>query len=373
VAAAGIGQAFSLDDSKLDFDAFIDKFIKGTDGERYLSALAASSDLNVPSVAAFELLSDEEQKRVALQVFFIVLREAGRDHNLAGSPGFGTYTAGIDAIASLFPGSYSGDIETNSRDIRTKNGGDISLLIPGGNLTLQTQQSGSRQVPPGIVTESGGNIHIFTNSGVDIGISRIFTLRGGSQVIWASTGDIAAGSSSKTVQSAPPTRVIIDPTSADVATDLAGLATGGGIGVLATVAGVAPGSVDLIAVTGAIDAGDAGIRATGNLNIAAVQVLNANNIAVGGSTSGAPAAPAVSVPNVSVATSGSAAAGAATQSATQQNNARQEAPPPAADDTPSIITVEVIGYGGGEGEEDDEEERRRKQRELDEKKETGAQ
>lgn len=373
VAAAGIGQAFSLDDSKLDFDAFIDKVIKGADGERYLSALAASSDLNVPSVAAFELLSDEEQKRVALQVFFIVLREAGRDHNLAGSPGFGTYTAGIDAIASLFPGSYSGNIETNSRDIRTKNGGDISLLIPGGNLTLQTQQSGSRQVPPGIVTESGGNIHIFTNSGVDIGISRIFTLRGGNQVIWASTGDIAAGSSSKTVQSAPPTRVIIDPTSADVATDLAGLATGGGIGVLATVAGVAPGSVDLIAVTGAIDAGDAGIRATGNLNIAAVQVLNANNIAVGGSTSGAPAAPAVSVPNVSVATSGSAAAGAATQSATQQNNARQEAPPPASDDTPSIITVEVIGYGGGEGEEEDEEERRRRQRELEEKKETGAQ
>jgi len=226
-------------------------------------------------------------------------------------------------------------------------------------------------VPPGIVTESGGNIHIFTNSGVDIGISRIFTLRGGSQVIWASTGDIAAGSSSKTVQSAPPTRVIIDPTSADVATDLAGLATGGGIGVLATVAGVAPGSVNLIAVTGAIDAGDAGIRATGNLNIAAVQVLNANNIAVGGSTAGAPAAPAVSVPNVSVATSGSAAAGAATQSATQQNNARQEAPPPASDDTPSIITVEVIGYGGGEGEEDDEEERRRRQRELEERGDRG--
>ena len=373
VAAAGIGPAFSLDDSQLDFDAFIDKFINGADGERYLSALAASSDLNVPSVAAFKLLSDEEQKRVALQVFFIVLREAGRDHNLAGSPGFGTYTAGIDAIASLFPGSYSGDIETNSRDIRTKNGGDISLLIPGGNLTLQTQQSGSRQVPPGIVTESGGNIQIFTDSGVDIGISRIFTLRGGSQVIWASTGDIAAGSSSKTVQSAPPTRVIIDPTSADVATDLAGLATGGGIGVLATVAGVAPGSVDLIAVTGAIDAGDAGIRATGNLNIAAVQVLNANNIAVGGATSGAPAAPAVSVPNVSVATSAGATAGAATQTATQQNNARQEAPPPSTDDTPSIITVEVIGYGGGEGEDEDEEERRRRQRELDEKKEAGAQ
>ena len=59
------------------------------------------------------------------------------------------------------------------------------------------------------------------------------------------------------VQSAPPTQVLVDPQSADVQTDLAGLATGGGIGVLATLAGVAPGNVDLIAPVGVIDAGRA--------------------------------------------------------------------------------------------------------------------
>ena len=197
-------------------------------------------------------------------------------------------------------------------------------------------------------------------TGCEGGLSRIFTLRGGSQVIWASTGDIAAGSSSKTVQSAPPTRVLIDPTSADVATDLAGLPTGGGIGVLATVAGVPPGSVDLIAVLGAIDAGDAGIRAMGNLNIAAVQVLNASNISVSGATSGTPAAPAVSVPNVSVASAGSAAAAATTQATQPQTGARNEGPPPATEEVPSIVTVEVIGYGGGYGEDDEEEKRRKK-------------
>jgi filamentous hemagglutinin len=115
------------------------------------------------------------------------------------------------------------------------------------------------------MTESGGDISIFTDGNVDIGISRIFTLRGGNQIIWSSTGNIAAGTSSKTVQSAPPTRVVFDTQSADVNTDLAGLATGGGIGVLATTAGVKPGDVDLIAPTGVVDAGDAGIRA-GNLN-----------------------------------------------------------------------------------------------------------
>ena len=93
----------------------------------------------------------------------------------------------------------------------------------------------------GILTESGGTISIFTHNSVVVGTSRIFTLRGGDEMIWSSEGDIAAGASSKTVASAPPTRVLIDPQSGDVKTDLAGLATGGGIGVLATVAGVAPG------------------------------------------------------------------------------------------------------------------------------------
>ncbi len=66
----------------------------------------------------------------------------------------------------------------------------------------------------------------------------------------------------------------------DVKNDLAGLATGGGIGVLATLAGLMPGDVDLIAPGGAIDAGDAGIRSAGNLNVAATTLLNSDNIAV---------------------------------------------------------------------------------------------
>jgi len=154
--------------------------------------------------------------------------------------------------------------------------------------------------------------------------------------------------------------VLIDPTSADVATDLAGLATGGGIGVLATVVGVPPGSVDLIAPLGTIDAGDAGIRATGNLNLAAVSVLNASNISVGGSSSGAPAAPAVSAPNIGGLTAASNTAAsnntAAATAASQQNAAK----PQVAQSLPNVITVEVLGYGGGEDDPDDEELRKKK-------------
>lgn len=168
-------------------------------------------------------------------------------------------------------------------------------------------------------------------------------------MIWSNMGDIAAGSTAKTVASAPPTRVILDPQSSDVESDLAGLATGGGIGVLATVKDAPVGNVDLIAPAGVIDAGDAGIRATGNLNLAATRILNADNISVGGTTTGAPPAlPPPPAPNVGAASAAATVGAASTSTATTaaKNDAAPAPEPPA-----SIISVEVLGYGGGDGEE----------------------
>jgi hypothetical protein len=343
----------------------------------------SSIDLNDPALTA------EQLKQLALGLFYVALRNAGRDRNNPDSPDAGTYAAGDKAIDALFfkapsliidpvprfvapiavggttsptqpydparnlPLFGAGGIYTQARDVRTKSGGNISILAPGGGLQLAPTLIGETLAPPGIITEAGGNISVFANDDVRIGISRIFTLRGGDIMIWSSEGDIAAGSSAKTVQSAPPTRVLIDPQSANVATDLAGLATGGGIGVLATVAGVKPANVDLIAPIGAVDAGDAGIRATGNLNIAAAVVLNAANISVGGTSSGTPAAPAVASPSLGgVASAGSSAAAASSATNTQQSG-QQQGGQAGANDLPSIITVEVLGYGGGSGDNDE--------------------
>ncbi|MCB1203696.1 MAG: filamentous hemagglutinin family protein, partial [Verrucomicrobiae bacterium] len=350
VAGAGLGPATSLAESRLDIDGFVRDFVKTPDGRGYLKELG---------VGDFDALNDEDQARTALQVFYLVLRDAGRNFNNEKSPDFGTYDEGFAAIRSLFGnGHYDGELLTRGRNLRTQNGGDISLFAPGGGLTLANTAIGNPLVPPGIVTESGGNVSIFTDQDVDIGVGRIFTLRGGDMVIWSSRGDIAAGVASKTVQSAPPTRVLIDPQSAAVETDLAGLATGGGIGVLATVAGVKPGNVDLIAPTGIIDAGDAGIRVTGNINLAATQVVNASNIAVGGSSSGAPSAPAVSSPSVGGLTAGASSTAAASSAAMDAtDNARQQSTTGETEEedlTPSIISVQVLGYGGGGAEEDDD-------------------
>ena len=356
IAGAGFGTSItSLSDSSLGLANFLTQSLNGPNGARYLSelntVLSTSTTTSTLTVSAITALPKAQQEKLALQLFFIVLRDAGRDHNTQGAPGFGNYNEGLSAIAALFPtaGSGAGEITTQGRDVRTKSGGNISLLAPSGGITLQTANISGLLTPPGIITESGGTISTYTNNSVDLGISRIFTLRGGDITMWSTTGNIAAGSSSKTVQSAPPTRVLVDPQSGNIQTDLAGLATGGGIGVLATVTGVAPGNVDLIAVIGTVDAGDAGIRATGNLNIAATAVLNASNISVSGSSTGTPTAPTVSAPNIGGLASASATAGASTSSADMA--AKEQAKNQASttkEELPSIIVVDVLGYGAGE-------------------------
>jgi filamentous hemagglutinin len=372
VAAAGLGSASTgLDVGSLDFtDAkgagFIDQFLNPSSSfsARYLPDLADAMGLgnalsdaqiwdifsNIPDSsltpqekALQAALTPGNRDSLALTVFYEVLRDAGRDHNALGT----NYNAGYAAIAALLPSgnSYQGNIDLTSSEIKTTSDSNISLFAPGGQITVGVNSSQAVDVTNlGIFTQDGGNISIFAKDNVNVGTSRIFTLHGGNEIIWSTLGNIAAGSSSKTVLSAPPTRVLVDSISGDVELDLAGLATGGGIGVLESVVGAPPGDVDLIAPSGVVDAGDAGIRASGNVNIAAVQVLNAGNISFGGKSSGVPT---TTTPNFGALAAASSTAGssvaAAGNTASSQSNHTQ-----VADNMPSLISVEVLGYGGGD-------------------------
>jgi hypothetical protein len=306
---------------------------------------------NLPA-AGFLGNTAEHQAVAALRGLFERLKQVGKDAAQTGN-----YDAGYAAVEAIFGKTPTpGTIFTRSRDLRTTSGGSILAAAPGGGITMASDILGNPLTPPGIVTEYGGEVSLLTGGNIDTGNARIFTLRGGDLTIWSSRGDIAAGTAAKTVVTAPPTRVLIDPTSAEIETDLGGLATGGGIGVLASVAGVEPGAVTLLAPRGTVDAGDAGIRATGNITIAAAQVRNADNIASGGASTGVPVAAVAAAPNVaglSAASSSTAATTSAASDVAQQGRPDTTS----AQESPSTVSVEVLGYGGGEEREDEREAR----------------
>jgi len=367
VIGAGVNLPNGLSSAHgINLDTFANTVISGQGGSVYLSELADtmtySGDPLAGNVTAASFqpasseLSPEEKAKLELQLFYIVLRDTGRNYNKVGSPSYRSYAAGEQAVHTLLGGvrGSSGNITMWSRDIRTKNGGNIDMIVPDGSISLASISTGSTLAPPGIISEHGGGIDIYTQDNVSLGIGRIFTLRGGDILIWSDQGNIAAGASAKTVASAPPTEVLIDPQSGNVETDLSGLATGGGIGVLQTVVGIPPGAVDLIAVTGVIDAGDAGIRSSGTLNLAATKILNADNIAAS-VTVGAPPATAVSAPAAPPAPAPASAPAGASAAAAANNNAATDASRNASSNTdvdqaPSIISIDVIGYGGRDDE-----------------------
>jgi hypothetical protein len=116
------------------------------------------------------------------------------------------------------------------------------------------------------------------------------------------------------------------------------------------VPGAPTGDAVLVAPRGTVNAGDAGIRVSGDIYIAAVHVLNADNIQVQGKSFGVPTPPHIDTGALSAASNASSAATKdAIDSAGRQNSSG---------DAPSIITVEVVGYGG-DAETDDDRRRRR--------------
>lgn len=109
------------------------------------------------------------------------------------------------------------------------------------------------------------------------------------------------------------------------------------------------GDVDLVAPLGTIDAGEAGIRFSGNVNVAALHIVNAANIQGQGTMTGVPQ---VVAPNIGGLTEAGNVAGAASKAAA---NPAQSG----ANEQPSIIIVEVLGFGGGSGGEKPEKEEER--------------
>ncbi|MDR6672180.1 filamentous hemagglutinin family protein [Xanthomonas sp. 1678] len=341
--------------------------------------------------AFFGGLPPEQQRAFLRNVYYAELKIAGREYNDQDGQRFGSYLRGREAIATLLPEQdaaghkrvYEGDLTLFSSalyyndwvtsngigkdrptpgktyitkaewealgspgydvafydvldaGIHTNFGGDISIMTPGGRTLVGVDGGFVPGAGSGVMTQGEGDINLYALDDILMGQSRIFTTFGGNILAWSAQGDINAGRGSKTTVVYTPQRRAYDDVG-NVSLSPSAPNTGAGIATLNPVPEVPPGDIDLIAPLGTIDAGEAGIRVSGNVNLAALQVLNAENIQTQGEATGIPVVAAV---NVSALTSASAAANSAVQAAQDMvKRQTQQA-------RPSVISVQVLGFG----------------------------
>ncbi|AXS80133.1 filamentous haemagglutinin family protein [Dechloromonas sp. HYN0024] len=244
-------------------------------------------------------------------------------------------------IAGLFPTASitGGDVNVFGSQLKTDRGGSINVFAPGGSV-----YAGLTNIPGYLKTKKASDLGIFTIGGGDlqslvktdflVNQGRVFTLGGGGITLVSQYGNIDAGKGAKTAQSAPPPLLTTDE-KGNTQVDISSSISGSGIATLRAGPDVPESSVYPIAPRGIFDAGDAGVRSTGGVNIVAQTVLNANNIAAAGSVSGAKTTDTSGL-------GGAVATPASTPVAkTDSFNNTGAADPNAA----TSLTVELLGYG----------------------------
>ncbi|SEQ14439.1 filamentous hemagglutinin family N-terminal domain-containing protein [Solimonas aquatica] len=346
----------------------------GVDRSVQLGALDASLAWQI-----FSALPQAQRQRFVSASFLDLLNQVGLDYNAVTRKVYdrshpqgvqysadnilyaGQYGRGYRAIDTLFPGQWgytqnaldgsrngalalrsTGTLDMRGSTIQSRYGGSIDILGPGGPILV-----GSAGAPPftaetgntaavgpssqGVLALQAGSVRVFTDQSVLLAQSRIFTQQGGDVLIWSSNGDINAGKGAKTSSEVPPLRFACDD-DLFCTVDTASQVSGAGIAALQSVPGEPAGSANLIAPVGTVDAGDAGIRVSGSLNVAAAQVANADNIQVSGAKIGVPSA-AVDSSAMSVA---GAVSSAVAQSAEQAGASQKRR------DTELELFVEIL-------------------------------
>ncbi len=250
----------------------------------------------------------------------------------------------------------AGSIYSYQTSIQTYGGSSIDLWAPGGDIVVGlTTPPGDRTV--GVITNGGGDIRSVLGGDFNINQGKVITAQGGDILLFSSQGSIDAGRGAKTsVTTPPPRREIVrddDGNAVGVRVVISNAAAGSGIQTLTSdpdglgpLAAPDAGDVYLFAPAGSIDAGEAGIRSSGNIVINALSVRNASNISAGGSSQGVPVAVSGSLA-ASIASSGGTGDGGSKAAQDAAKNAAEAARSATASGVqkPNILTVEVLGFG----------------------------
>ena len=274
----------------------------------------------------------------------------------------------------------TGNVDLRLSTIQTARGGDLTILGPGGDIVagsvVRTSEQASRrntalapvrgvgeagiivyEQPPlqggdlsgvisqdggfqidsvplgyeGVLTLDGGRVNAFTDGNFVLNQSRVFTQAGGNITLWSSNGDLNAGQGPRTGSSFPPITVRID-TNGVSSVDTAGSVSGAGIGSFRRRPDDPAADIVLIAPVGEVDAGDAGVRSSGSIFVAAARVANADNFQAAGNITGVPTTAAT----LAIATPTQANSAIAAQAAQAAQAGRQT-------DRRSVITVDFLG------------------------------
>jgi hypothetical protein len=145
----------------------------------------------------FQKLNPAQQKLQALYDFFAILNTVGLDYNNASSPYYHQYSNGYEAVNALFRAAYgytqnaltggtnganqlvhTGDLDLRGSTIQTQQGGNISILGPGGRILVGSAVASPAVDPAseGILTLESGNIATFTDTDVLVAQSRVMTI-----------------------------------------------------------------------------------------------------------------------------------------------------------------------------------------------------
>ena len=237
-----------------------------------------------------------------------------------------------------------GNILVYGSQFKTEQGGALDLMAPMGSVVaglssipfyLQSKAASEN----GIFTVRGGDIRVLVGQDFIVNQGRVFTLGGGDITMISQYGNIDAGRGSKTASSAPPPLLTTDA-SGNTKIDISGSISGSGIATLKTSDKQAASDVVALAPRGIFDAGDAGVRSTGKVQIEAAVVLNSGNISAAGGVSGAV-----------VMDSGAAPAPAPASTSAVSADASRAATATAAQSL--TLSVDVVGYGTEAAAEED--------------------
>ncbi len=247
-------------------------------------------------------------------------------------------------LARALPdGAGTGNISSFQTSIQTYGGSDIDIWAPGGNAVVGLTTPDSDRVV-GVLSNAGGAIRSVLAGNLNINQGKVITLQGGDILLFSSQGSIDAGRGAKTAVTA----------SGETGSGIQTLTSDpDGLGPLTA---PRPGNVYLFAPAGTIDAGEAGIRSSGNIVLNAQTVLNATNISAGGTSAGVPQ---VQTGSVASALASSAGAPTGSKAAEETAKAASEAAKKAAAAPPApkltVLSVEVLGFGDKNCKEDDKE------------------